>query len=94
MLRLWLQGYPNSFGPGKNNPSRVATQDVAWVRWAQLGSMPAAPNPTLGLNTFVAPTFDLGDPQFGYHTVPCEEATAMPAAAAAAHCCPFPRVCC
>ena len=40
LMRGCVAGYPNSYGPGKNSPYRVATQDVAWVRWAQLGSMP------------------------------------------------------
>ena len=51
---------PNIYGPGKNVPFRVATQDVARVRWSQLGSMPAVPNPTLGRNTFTAMTYLLG----------------------------------
>eukprot|EP01047_Picozoa_sp_COSAG01_P020330 COSAG01_NODE_1155_length_11480_cov_35.572445_4_plen_330_part_00 len=40
------------------------------MRWSQLGSMPTAPNPTLGVNTFVAMTYDLPDPQYGYNTQP------------------------
>jgi hypothetical protein len=70
-------GYPNSYGPGKNTASRVATQFVAWMRWSQLGSMPTAPNPTLGANTFTAMTYDLPDPQFGYTTSPYGNCTSV-----------------
>ena len=70
-------GYPNSFGPGKNNPSRIATSTVAAMRWSQLGGMPAAPNLTLGPNTFVAMTYDLADPQFGYSTTPCSNCSSV-----------------